>query len=548
MSYVTTLASDMQLLPAEDVLRGNYLMDDYDPVLIREILDQYMTPNNVVVRVVGRQVPVNRESKFYFAPYSTHHLAGDEGGWRGLANGDIDKRLYLPAPNEFIADNVELVAREKDNPAVPALVKDSKRLRIWFRQDDEFEVPKGAMYASFRSSRVSDTAADAAAAQLYVNLLQDAVNEFTYPALLAGLNFSIYTHSRGISLKVSGYNDKQLILLERIVDSIQGAQLDNQRFDNIRADLVRGLENVKTTRAFRQVVGDTRQLMMSGQWSEEQLIPELQAMTPADVQRFADEFWSGAEVDLLLNGNYQRGEVARVRQVLSPLLRHDRVGSPPELRVVSIGAGENYVYTAPIDHQDSVLFWYLQAPDDGLESRALSALTGQIISADFFEDLRTEQQLGYIVSAFAWPLLDVPGVAFMVQSPTASAAELKQAADTFLRKTAVEGAVTEAQFLRHRHALLQEITQPDKNLWEESAYFWREIARQALDFESRDLLAGAVSTISFDQWRDWYKRVVIEERASLTVVAPGHLGEVPDGETVVSPAAFQAGKPYYERH
>jgi secreted Zn-dependent insulinase-like peptidase len=548
MSYVTALASDMQMLPAEDVLRGNYLMDDYDPALIREILDQYMTPNNVVVRVVGRQVPVDRESKFYFAPYSTHHLAGDEGGWRGLANGDIDKRLYLPAPNEFIADNVELVAREKDNPAVPALVKDSKRLRIWFRQDDEFEVPKGAMYASFRSSRVSETAADAAAAQLYVNLLQDAVNEFTYPALLAGLNFSIYTHSRGISLKVSGYNDKQLILLERIVDSITGAQLDNQRFDNIRADLVRGLENVKTTRAFRQVVGDTRQLMMSGQWSEEQLIPELQAMTPADVQRFADEFWSGAEVDLLLNGNYQRGEVARVRQVLSPLLHHDRVGSPPELRVVSIGTGENYVYTAPIDHQDSVLFWYLQAPDDGLESRALSALTGQIISADFFEDLRTEQQLGYIVSAFAWPLLDVPGVAFMVQSPTASAAELKQAADTFLRKTAVEGAVTEAQFLRHRHALLQEITQPDKNLWEQSAYFWREIARQALDFESRDLLAGAVSTISFDQWRDWYKRVVIEERASLTVVAPGRLGEVPDGETVVSPAAFQAGKPYYERH
>ena len=548
MGYVTALASNMQQLPAVDVLRGNYLMDDYDPALIRDILNQYMTPDNVVVRVVDQQVPVDRESKYYLAPYSTHSLAGGDGAWGEMATTAIDKRLFLPAPNEFIADDVELVAIADDNPAVPALVKESERLRIWFRQDDEFEVPKGAMYASFRSSRVSDSAADAATAQLYVSLLQDAVNEYTYPAVLAGLNFSIYTHSRGISLKVSGYNDKQLVLLARIVDSITGAQLDNQRFDNIRADLVRGLENVKTSRAFRQVVGDARQLMMSGQWSEEQLIPELQGMTPADVQRFADEFWSSAEVDLLLNGNYQRGEVARMRQVLTPLLRHDLPASPPEMRVVKIETGEDYVYTAPIDHQDSVLFWYLQAPDDGIESRALSALTGKIISADFFEQLRTEQQLGYIVSAFVWPLLDVPGVAFMVQSPTASSVAIKQAADTFLRQTAVEAAVTEEQFLRHRYALLQDITRPDKNLWEESEYFWREIARQELDFESRELLAAAVSSIGFEQWRTWYQRVLIDERASLTVVAPGHLGEVPGGETITSPAQFQGEQSGYIRN
>jgi secreted Zn-dependent insulinase-like peptidase len=195
-----------------------------------------------------------------------------------------------------------------------------------------------------------------------------------------------------------------------------------------------------------------------------------------------------------------------------------------------------------------VLFWYMQAPDDEMESRALAALTGQIVSADFFEELRTEQQLGYIVSAFAWPLLDVPGMAFMVQSPTASAPAIKQAADTFLRNITLEGTVTEAQFLRHRHALLQEITQPDKNLREESEYFWREIARQQLDFESRELLAVAVSSIDFEQWFSWYKRVLIEERASLTVVAPGRLDEVPGGETVSSPAQFRSAQPGYTRH
>jgi insulysin len=544
--YVTGLASDMQLLPAEDLLRGNYLMDDFDPALISEIVDGYLTTDNVVVKVVGAEVPVDRESEFYFAPYSVRSLVGQKDAFQ-LVDGKIDSRLQLPAANEFIADDVELVASQDDNPAVPALVKDDQRLRIWFRQDDEFKVPKGAMYASFLSSRVGDTPADAAVAQMYVSLLQDAVNEYTYPAVLAGLNFSIHTHSRGISLQVSGYDDKQLILLERIVASIVAAKLDNQRFDNIRADLVRGLENVKSTRAFSQVVGDARQLMTSRQWSEEQLIPELQAMTPAKVEQFANEFWSGTSVDILLNGNYQPSDVAQLVKVLSPLMHHDQPALPPQLRVVKIEAGQSFVYSAEIDHEDAVLFWYMQAPDDGLESRAMSALSSQIVSADFFEELRTEQQLGYIVNATAWPILDVPAVAFMVQSPTVGATQIQEAADAFLRQVATEGAVTEEQFLRHRQALLQEITEPDKNLWEQSGYFWREISRSNLQFDSRERIAAAVNAITFKQWQAWYRQVLIEDRASLMVVSPGQFGQVPEAEVVPDAASFQDSQPGYVR-
>ena len=47
--------------------------------------------------------------------------------------------------------------------------------------------------------------------------LKDHVNEFAYPALLAGLNFDFYKHAQGISLRISGYNDKQALLLEELL-------------------------------------------------------------------------------------------------------------------------------------------------------------------------------------------------------------------------------------------------------------------------------------------------------------------------------------------
>jgi insulysin len=546
LGYVTGLASSMQLYSPEDVLRGNYLMTQFEPALISKVLEEYFTPDNLVLTVIAPDVPVDRESEFYAAPYSAQTLDAADTSWR-LPQAELSAALQLPAANAFIAQNVEMVAVPADNPAVPALVTEEPRLRIWFRQDEEFQVPKGAMYISFRNADVSDSPAHAAAAQLYASLLQDTVNEFTYPAMLAGLNFGIQIHSRGISFRVNGYNDKQLVLLSQIVAAVVNAEIGNGRFDNIRLDLIRSLENVRTTRAFSQVAGDARELLLTGRWDEKQLIDELRAMSPAQVASFATAFWAGSDVDVLLSGNYDTAEATRLRTALQPLLATQGAANPVELRVVKLASGDDFVYSADVEHEDSVLFWYLQAPADDLQSRAMAALTGQIVSADFFEDLRTEQQLGYVVSAFAWPLLDVPGVAFMVQSPSASATSLRQATKDFMLKVADPAFLSEEQYLRHRDAVLQEITRPDKNLWERSEYFWREIARRELGFDSRTRLAEVLAEISYPQWYSWYRRVIVEQPASLTLVAPGRWGEVPAGEVVTDPQQFKSGNSEYRR-
>ena len=120
LGYVRTLANDMHYFAPRDVLRGNYLMDDFQPSVIEEILNNYLVADNVVITVVGKDVPVDRQSHYYSTPYSSHHLAAGEGSWRHIADEDIDTRLQLPAGNEFIAENVTLKPLPKDEPAHPA--------------------------------------------------------------------------------------------------------------------------------------------------------------------------------------------------------------------------------------------------------------------------------------------------------------------------------------------------------------------------------------------------------------------------------------------
>ena len=549
MRYVSGIANDMQLLDPVDVLQGNFIMTEYDPALISEILETYFVPANAMIQVVAPGLPVDTRSEYYQTPYSVQSIDLSQASWASVTSADVDPRLFLPSPNEFIADDVEVLPLRDGNPEVPALVHDAERLRIWQRQDEKFRVPRGALYTNFNTALVADTAAHAAASMLYADFLQDAVNEYTYPAYLAGLNFAINTSARGLALSINGYNDKQLVLLSRIVDSIENADLTSHRFDNIRQDLIRGLENIKSARASSQTVRQARRALLSGRYPEAELIAELERLTPDSVAAHTERLWDSASVDILLHGNFPVSAATDVREALAPLMRHSAPAVPPSLRLVRLAPGDDLVYRADVEHSDAVMFWYLQGPDDSLENRAMSGLTGQVIGANFFEELRTEQQLGYVVSAFSWPLLEVPAVAMLIQSPGSTVPEVVDASRAFLETQLSTEIIDEERFERHRTALLKEVRKPYKNIWEAAAYYWKEIDRNSLEFDTRERVAAAIEAVSFDDWRAWYRQHVLEQPASLVIAAPGTSGELPDAAEVFDDAtALGASRPFFERH
>lgn len=545
MGYVSSLANDMHYFEASDILRGNYRMDDFDRGEIQSILRDALVADNAMVSVIGKDVPVDRESEFYATPYSVASLRDADAAWLSVPDDRIDERLTLPALNRFIAEDVELVKIEAGNADVPMLVIDQPRIQMWFRQDDRFRVPRGALYVSFRNGLVRESVRDSAAAVLYTALLNDASNELTYPARVAGLNFSLYKHSRGISLKVSGYNDKQQILLDEIVNGVQTIDLDSARFDNVRADLQRSLANARTARPFRQVMSASQRVLQSGEFSEEELLAALDDLDPAAIEAFAASFWAGAQADVLVSGNYRPEFTGQVAQSIALLLGDGDVAAQPPLHVVKLPAGETQVYTRAVDHDDAVLFWMVQAPAADAQNRAQAALTGQALKSGFYQQLRTEQQLGYVVSAFYFPVLDVPGIGLLVQSPTTSAAGLKQAIEAFLVTTSSDEGMSEAQFQRHQLALLNDLRKPDKNLFEESEYYWREIARSEYGFASKRELADAVQALDYATWRAWFQQWVIDEPALLLTLTPGRWSDPVSGRAAVSPTELQARLPFY---
>jgi insulysin len=524
MGYVSALASGMHYYDPVDVLQGNYMMSDFEALMLQELMDDFV-PANALVVVEDASAETDRESVHYGTPYSVRHLEPEQlQAW----NGDVAKgALHLPAANAFIAEDVSLVDIEKDNPAAPALVLNEGRKQIWYAQDEEFRLPRGATYINFRSPLVGQSPEQTASAVLYTALLKDQVNEYTYPALLAGLNFSLYKHAQGISLRISGYDDKQSVLLEELLQVMAAPDFNRQRFENIRKDMIRSLENSVAKRPSSQVIDDLRESLLYGEWGEAPLIAALNAMDVDDINDYARDFWASASAEAMIYGNYTADAVPALAAMLDTVLPASDAAALPQLQVLRLGVDEKVLYPVEVKHDDAVLAWYLQGAGKTWSDRAATALTVQIMKSGFFQQLRTEQQLGYIVSAFAWPQLDVPGLVMLIQSPVADAAALAEAMDEFMG--GVVASVDDAQFDRHKAALLNEVLRPHKNLWERAEFYWQSIAKKQYQFDGRQAMAEAIESLDKAQWQAYFQRVFLEQRHSLQVAAPGKWGQLPAG-------------------
>ena len=131
------------------------------------------------------------------------------------------------------------------------------------------------------------------------------------------------------------------------------------------------------------------------------------------------------------------------------------------MRVLETSPPGSVLCEVEVPHDDSFVTWYLQGLPPPVKDRAIRH-TAQIIKSGFFQQLRTDQQLGYVVSAFDWPQLEVPGLVLLIQSPVADANKVSGAMRQFMQS--VPAALDEEQFTP-QGGTGERYPAADKNLW-----------------------------------------------------------------------------------
>ncbi len=549
IGYVTSLAGRMQIYPAADLLRAPYAMEGFDPELIHRYL-QRMVPGNVLVTVISRDLKIDDRAPWFDTPYRLSTIPEPTlARWRG---DTVSPGLALPAANPFIPEDLALKAAEQTT-SNPEIIDDRGGLRVWYKQDHQFKVPRADLEIAIRSRVVGESARNLVLTKLYASMVEDQLAEYSYPALLAGLDYHLSPATNGLSLTISGYSDRQDRLLKNILQALKNPLLDPARFGEIRQDLVRALDDVRLGKPYDQALAELPVLIMRPYWSTKQQQSALDDIGWSDLRAFIPSFLQKLEVEMLAHGNVSRMQTRELAALVEGLLLDEvQADTVPRPQVVALAPGELPVRELRVDSANAAVVIYYQGPQATIETRARFGMLGQILSTPFYQDLRTDKQLGYVVFASAMPLLEVPGLIFVVQSAVATADELEQNIDRFVNEYASAVSVmSDVEFDQNRQGLLTRLLEKPTRLSEQTARYWSDIRYRHPDFDTRDRLAEAVRKLTRADFEADYRDILQAEQPRRlavrsyagTVQTTAADGVLPrEGETVIADTTvFKAG-------
>lgn len=520
MSLVRSLANDLHELPPDELLSGHYLLEEFDPELVRDYLG-YLRPDNMLMTVTAKGLETDSRTDWFGVGYSVRPIDDETlARWR---SSQPDPALALPGPNRFVPENLALETGAAVDAAPMALVRRTG-FELWHRLDTEFNLPLANFYFSVRSPVANDSARHAVLTSLYVSLVNDQLTEFSYDADLAGLSYDLYKHIRGLTVRISGYDDKQSVLVERIVDALRNPKIADDRFEIAKENLIRGLRNAEKNSPYRRGIDEVRLLLTEPDWSEKQLLVAVADVSADDVRGFVSRLLAEVHVVALAHGNLNPSEALALGSIVEKgIVEPAKHVSVPSGRVVKLAEGDSYARDIENAQDDSAVVVYYQGPDKNLASRAHMALLAKVLGPAFFEDLRTEKQLGYIVFASNMTIIETPGIAFVVQSPIADPASLQSHIEDFLDEYGVTiSGLDQDTFERQKIALLSDLLEADSTLEDRTNRYWTELDREHYGFDLRDKLAAAIGEIGLDAFKASYKNLLRSlSSRRLVVRAPG---------------------------
>ncbi len=524
--YVGQLARAMQQRPLENIIDAPYRLEAFKPQLIQSYLSQ-LTPDNMLITVASNDQQTDRKGPNFKVDYSLQPLA--DSNIARLTAQAPDNSLAVRNANPFIATDLSIKPL-RDNVDKPEIILRREGVTLWHQQDSDFSTPKANFFFTILSEQSNSTPRNSVMTALYTRMVQDQLNETLYDASMAGLNTRIYPHMRGISVRISGYNDKQALLLKDVVGTLSKPELDLKRFEVIKTSYSKQLANSRKDKPFNQTIGEIMQLLLP-QWDTAQREAALAEVTLADLKAFVPVLLKDTELRALAHGNLlQEDAVALTLTVEKQLFSehgHKRLASTP---VVQLPEDRRLVQTLNVDHNDSAISVYFQGSDSELNTRAQYALLSEMIASPFYTRLRTEQQLGYVVFQTLLPLRKAPGLAFVVQSPVADPIMLESRIDSFLQQMGGDlETMNDADLARFKQSLVSRILKQENSLAERSNRYWSQIDNGNTDFDSRKELAEAVNQLQLSDLVKCYEGMS-SRRLTVRSFGQKHLLTADNGE------------------
>ncbi|KAM0361860.1 hypothetical protein ACHAO7_011842 [Fusarium culmorum] len=512
-------------IPREWLLSHSCLQE-FAPDRIEEALST-IRPDNFRMVIVSQKYPGNwdQKEKWYGTEYRHEKIPDDlMGEFKKAATVYPEERfsaLHLPDKNLFIPNNLEVEKKEVDEPALnPRVLSNDNIARTWWKKDDIFWVPRANVIVSLKTPLIYASAENNVKARLFADLVRDTLEEYAYDAYLAGLQYNVSLDSRGLFLDVSGYNDKLPVLLEQVVTAIWDLYIKEDRFEIVRERLNKRYNNSQLQSSYHQV-GDYANWLNAPErhFIVEELADELSSVTLEGVRLFQKQMLGQVFIEVYVHGNMYKEDALKATDIVASTLKPRVLPQAqwPVLRSLIPTKGSNHVFRKtlmdPANVNHCVETWFYVGSGEDREVRTKTLLLEQMFREPAFDQLRTKEQLGYIVFSGPRAFSTTYGFRLLIQSEMAPEF-LDSRIEAFLMRyvdTLEKMSDTESE--GHKRSVIVGRLEKLMNLDQESTRHWSQITKEYYDFELHQRDATQIKLLTKPELEEAQKKADEEPSA-----------------------------------
>ena len=547
---VVELSSSLRVFDPEDVLAGPFLYwDRPSACALRELLSEHMCPEQAIVFLVTTEMYQQPEAYGLESTqlvhglepwYQTRYLTGTMPAAAWYSETPAARALHVPLPNPFMPRSFSLkVAPAAGTAAADAngqqplprcLLLDEAQGRVLHHSlDTSFRQPRIQAFFQLYTDMAYASPEQAIFTKLAIALIEDALTASAYDAELAGMSYTLTPTATGVFLGLSGFADTFIRFTEHVFrtaaatcsgeDVKQSTEIRQRLLDAHLDRLRRSYEDAALQKPYQQVMYNTRVLLQLPHWHATwDYLSLLREASSAGTERFSLEsvdafrttLFGGASgapgcsmrnlvVEALLHGNVTedearllfdrcmaivqpclRPEVGDLRQFLRRLECH-QLRIPAELSPLGL-----FIPLPNATESNASLGYYVQTGVRSLERDLLVEVLSNLLQKPLFHELRTVQQLGYVVSNFVYRRCGAQGLFFLVQSterhpPWHVAERLECFLHDFYQNQLQRLRVDDLR--PYLEAMAEKREEPDRNLPERGARFWAEIGHGTYQYQ-----------------------------------------------------------------
>lgn len=479
----------------------------FSRTLLKKVLYS-LTPDQCITSLCADptlcNISLDQKEPWTATPYTV--IPAEKESIDNLATLESLASYQLPPPNPYIPTNLNLVARTEEaiSTPIPTLISDQPEEKIYFAQDQFYHTPDISFILDISSTAINSSAKTQVLLSLFQYCAYDELEQLLSQGSRAGISAAFAPANLKLNVRVSGYAEKATLFSEQLFSQLCTLKPSPEIFARKKALIIESQKNLAEDLPVKQAAVHLKSIVIEDQLTPNETIAAINEVTYEEFLLFCSTLFDTCCYEATLYGNLTESQAINywnsVKTTLNsrPLPLSER--RKKRLLVLPEKQGPFYV---PLhsQRQGNGLILLLQEGTFTMKKRATQQVLSSALAENFFDTLRTKQQIGYIVQAWDQEEDGQLFQYFAAQSNSHRPDALLERFELFLEEfeREIETELSLSRFETIRFSLIDKLSTPPENTESMGGLLHKLAFDYDGDFLFREKRIQALQELSYEE-------------------------------------------------